>query len=63
MKLSIIVSCYNEAKNVKLIYDCISKNFKDIKSYEIIFINDGSKDNTYKVLKNLVKMLKKMLRL
>ncbi len=53
MKLSIIVPCYNEAKNVKLIYDCISKNFKNIKSYEIIFINDGSKDNTYKVLKEL----------
>lgn len=53
MKLSIIVPCYNEAKNVNLIYNCISENFKDIKKYEIIFINDGSKDNTYKVLKEL----------
>ncbi len=53
MKLSIIVPCYNEGKNVNLIYDCISKNFKSIKSYEIIFINDGSKDDTYKVLKEI----------
>jgi glycosyltransferase involved in cell wall biosynthesis len=53
MQLSIIVPCYNEAKNVNLIYDCIRKNFKNIKSYEIIFINDGSKDNTYKILKEL----------
>jgi len=53
MKLSIIVPCYNEAKNVNLLYNCISENFKNIKSYEIIFINDGSKDDTYKVLKEL----------
>ncbi len=53
MKLSIIVPCYNEEKNINLIYDCINKNFKNIKNYEIIFINDGSKDNTYKVLKEL----------
>lgn len=58
MKLSIIVPCYNEAENVKLIYNCISKNFKNIKSYEIIFINDGSKDNTYKILKELSENVK-----
>lgn len=63
MKLSIIVPCYNEAKNVNLIYDCISKNFKDIKKYEIIFINDGSKDNTYKVLKELSEKAKENIKI
>ncbi len=53
MKLSIVVPCYNEEKNIELIYDCIHNNFKKIKDYEIIFINDGSKDNTFKVLKEL----------
>lgn len=53
MKLSIVVPCYNEEKNIELIYNCIHTNFKKIKDYEMIFINDGSKDNTFKVLKEL----------
>lgn len=53
MKLSIIIPCYNEEKNITLIHDCISKNFQKVKDYEMIFINDGSKDDTYKVLKEI----------
>lgn len=53
MKLSIIIPCYNEEKNVILIHDCIKENFKKVKSYEMIFINDGSKDKTYESLKEL----------
>lgn len=51
MKLSIIIPCYNEENNVELIYNEIKNNFKKIKNYEIIFINDGSKDNTINNLK------------
>lgn len=55
MKLSIIIPCYNEEKNVAIIHDTIEKLFKNKKvSYEMIFINDGSKDNTLIELKKLI---------
>lgn len=59
MKLSLIIPCYNEEENVFLIYDAISKVFKKTKiKYEIIFVNDGSSDNTYHNLNEIVKKTK-----
>ena len=58
MKLSIIVPAYNEEGNVQTVYENIEKIFKDI-SYEILFVNDGSKDNTYQELKELYNADKK----
>ncbi len=57
MKLTFVVPCYNEEKNIKLFYNDVVKNFKN-KGYdiELIFINDGSKDNTIGELKKLVKL-------
>ena len=56
MDLSIIIPCYNEDKNVSIIHDAINKIFYNKKfTYEMIFINDGSKDNTEVELKKLVK--------
>ena len=51
MKLSIIIPCYNEAediaKNVQIVKDyLLSKNI----NYELILVNDGSKDNTKEVI-------------
>ena len=55
MKLSIVVPCYNEEGNVKAFSDAVYKVFKNKKiKYEIIFVNDGSKDNTIKQLKELI---------
>lgn len=55
MKLSIVIPCYNEEKNVELIHDTIEKIFNNKKvSYEMIFVNDGSRDNTIGELKKLV---------
>ena len=54
MKLSLIVPCYNEEDNILPFYNEVSKTFKDQKiKVELIFINDGSKDNTIKELKKL----------
>ena len=54
MKLSLVVPCYNEELNVRKFYDCVIEAFKNIKySFEIIFVDDGSKDNTLKELKKL----------
>lgn len=54
MKISIIVPCYNEEKNVNVIYEAINKLFYNKKyKYEILFVNDGSKDETLKNLKQI----------
>lgn len=53
--ISVIVPCYNEEKAIMSFYNEIFYVIEDIKKYdfEIIFINDGSKDNTFEVLKIL----------
>jgi len=54
MKLSIVVPCYNEEKNVNLFYNEFVKVFKNFKNnYEFVFVNDGSKDNTFAELKKI----------
>lgn len=53
-KLTFIVPCYNEEKNIKYFYEDVLKHFKKVKyKIELIFINDGSKDNTILELKKL----------
>lgn len=52
MKLSLVVPCYNEAGNVRLFVEKARENLADI-DYEIVFINDGSKDDTVKELKKI----------
>ena len=45
--LSIVVPCFNEEETVSLFYDAVEKVLKTMDiSDEIIFVNDGSKDNT-----------------
>ena len=56
-KISMVIPCYNEEGNVKLFYDAVKEVYKDSKKYsvELIFIDDGSKDNTLNELKELSK--------
>lgn len=54
MKLSVVIPCYNEEDNVIPLFECIitilnTSTFK----YELIFINDGSTDNTFVLLNEL----------
>lgn len=52
--LSIVIPIYNEADNLHLLYQRVTDALDQYgKSYEIIFINDGSKDNSYAVLMEL----------
>ena len=54
MLLSIIVPCYNEGESIKYTYQEIKKVVNNISiQHEIVFINDGSKDNTLQILKNI----------
>ena len=50
--LSIIVPCYNEEKNVEMFLDEIQKTLVGF-NYEVIFINDGSQDNTQEKIMDL----------
>ena len=55
--LSIIIPVFNEEKNIKIFYQTflsVIKNLQNLHSYEIIFINDGSKDNTLNIIKSLI---------
>ena len=52
--LSIVVPCYNEQETVELYYDAVTKvlGTMDIE-HELIFVNDGSKDDTLAKLTGL----------
>ncbi len=54
MKLSLVIPCYNEEQNVSLFYEAATKVF-DAQGYEyeLVFVNDGSADNTLNELKKL----------
>ena len=55
-KISVVVSCYNEEESLPLFYKEMERvrkeDFQDVE-FEYIFVNDGSKDNTLKEIKNL----------
>ena len=54
MKLSLVVPCYNEAENVAAFQDAVIGAFAGCGyDYEIVFVNDGSKDATMFQLKKL----------
>jgi len=55
-KISAIIACYKDAKAIPLMYKRLTSTFKKLRiDYEIIFVNDGSPDNTEVILKKLVK--------
>lgn len=56
MKLSILVPCFNEEAVIEEFYKELlkTKELEKIK-YEVIFIDDGSKDDTYKILEKISK--------
>ncbi|MDR0949237.1 MAG: glycosyltransferase family 2 protein, partial [Lachnospiraceae bacterium] len=66
MLLSVVVPCYNEQENVKDFYDALLKAFasisdsftakEEIATLEILFIDDGSRDQTVPAVKALKKI-------
>ena len=57
-KISVIVPCYNEQEAIPFFYDeivKISKIMENDAEFEYLFINDGSKDKTIDVLRELAK--------
>ncbi|RKD73432.1 glycosyltransferase involved in cell wall biosynthesis [Sinobaca qinghaiensis] len=52
--VSFIIPAYNEVENVPLIHEELRKEFESLSyQYEIVYIDDGSSDNTLEVLQKL----------
>ncbi len=56
MELSIVIPVYNEEKNLPLLYEAIHQAMDSYnKDWEMVFVNDGSKDASLTVLQDLAK--------
>lgn len=55
MKVSIVIPVYYNEDNLKLLYEDLQEKFikKIDYDYEIVMVNDGSKDGSYSVMKEL----------
>jgi glycosyltransferase involved in cell wall biosynthesis len=54
MNFSLVIPCFNESKNIPILIDYYKKFLKDKKN-ELILVNNGSKDNTDKILKKYLR--------
>lgn len=55
-KISLIIPCYNEEESIPLFYEATKKVLATMPvNYELIFIDDGSHDNTLTAIKSLCK--------
>jgi len=53
--LSIVIPVYNEMDNLPLLMDAINEALKSLnKDWEVVFVDDGSKDSSLEVLESLV---------
>ena len=54
-KISIIIPAYNEEESLPMLYERLKKLMDEIKNYEfeVLFVNDGSKDGTIQIIKEL----------
>jgi len=56
MDISIVIPLFNEEESLTKLFDWIERIMTENKfSYEVIFVNDGSTDDSWKVIENLQK--------
>lgn len=62
-KISLIVPCYNEEESIEIFFETLEKlrSQMDI-DFEYIFVNDGSKDKTLNILRDLAKQQPKLVK-
>ena len=53
LDISVVIPVYNEQESLPGLYDEISAALLDKYSYEIIFVDDGSNDNSFGVLRDI----------
>ena len=55
-KISLIIPCYNEQEALPLFYEEVTRVMGTLAyDYELLFVNDGSKDATLPILQDLSK--------
>lgn len=54
-KISIIIPAYNEQESLPMLYERLTKLMNSMENYqfEVLFVNDGSKDKTIEIIKEL----------
>lgn len=54
-KVSILIPCYNEEENIPTLYEAIKQLMDNSSQYiwEVLMVNDGSKDRTMQIIKEL----------
>jgi glycosyltransferase involved in cell wall biosynthesis len=63
MKLSVVIPVYNEAENIALLYKAIHQAMKEVDySWEMILVDDGSKDGSPEELEKLARLDPKYVR-
>lgn len=59
-KVSIVLPCFNEQGNIQVITERLTKVLEPYTDYELIFVDDGSTDNSLPVIKELATTYKKI---
>lgn len=53
-KVSVVIPAYNEAENIAPVFGALKQTFETLPyEWDVIFVNDGSKDNTLETLMQL----------
>ncbi len=53
-KLSVVVPCFNEENNIEVLYNLLVPVLESVSpNYEIIFVDDGSKDDTFQLIRKI----------
>ena len=54
-KITLIIPCYNEQEVLGILYEELKKVTSQMNqhSFELLFVDDGSKDDTLKILKEI----------
>lgn len=56
MKVSVVIPIYNEEKNIEILYEKLKDALNNQPfSYELLFVDDGSNDNSLNILKDIQK--------
>jgi len=55
LQISVVVPLLNEQDSIGPLYEQITQTLTDVYDYEIIFVDDGSSDESFNVLANLQK--------
>ena len=60
INLSVVIPCFNEQKNIYNTLLKVINILKDYQKFEILVVDDGSKDKTKSIVTRLIKTNKKL---